>query len=277
MPSLIGQILQGATALAQGFHVTFRHLFRPTVTENCPDEPPHVAKRPRGRHFLERDKQGLEKCGGCLMCMAACPANCISIEVADNPAAHRISAGKRYAAVFTINYNRCTFCGDCVEACPNYAISQSRDFELASHNVTDLIYRKEQLLRPQRQVASDQLVEAVAKPVLTDCQVPPCGIAARTTRVDFTALPSRALKPVRNSHGNGIRWGISLSTGYFHSLQSRALFRKLISFSIITLCYKLVQKLPKASPVSGRGKFHLIEPSVGLTYWALVTAVFQED
>jgi len=148
MPSLIGQILQGATALAQGFHVTFRHLFRPTVTENYPEEPPHFADRYRGLHVLQRDEEGLEKCVACFLCAAACPANCIYIEAAENTAQRRISAGERYAAVYNIDYNRCIFCGYCVEACPTDAITHGHGFELASYNVTDLIYRREQLLAP---------------------------------------------------------------------------------------------------------------------------------
>ena len=148
MPSLLGQIVETAGALAKGFKVTFQHLFRPTVTENYPDEPPHFGERYRGLHVLQRDEQGLEKCVACFLCAAACPANCIYIEAAENTSERRISAGERYAAVYNIDYNRCIFCGYCVEACPTDAITHGHGFELASYNVTDLIYRKEQLLTP---------------------------------------------------------------------------------------------------------------------------------
>jgi NADH-quinone oxidoreductase subunit I len=146
MPTLLGQIVETAGALAQGFKVTFQQLFRPTVTENYPDEPPHFGERFRGLHVLQRDEQGLEKCVACFLCAAACPSNCIYIEAAENASDLRISAGERYAAVYNIDYNRCIFCGYCVEACPTDAITHGHGFELASYNVTDLIYRKEQLL-----------------------------------------------------------------------------------------------------------------------------------
>jgi NADH-quinone oxidoreductase subunit I len=146
MSSRVGQILQNVAALTQGFQVTLRHLFRPTVTENYPDEPPHFADRYRGLHVLQRDEEGLEKCVACFLCAAACPANCIYIEAAENSAERRISAGERYAAVYNIDYNRCIFCGYCVEACPTDAITHGHGFELASYDVTGLIYRKEQLL-----------------------------------------------------------------------------------------------------------------------------------
>ncbi|MGH7973264.1 MAG: NADH-quinone oxidoreductase subunit NuoI [Limisphaerales bacterium] len=148
MPSLLGQIAKTAGALAQGFKVTFRHLFRPTVTENYPDEPPHFGERFRGLHVLQRDEQGLEKCVACFLCAAACPANCIYIEAAENESERRISAGERYAAVYNIDYNRCIFCGYCVEACPTDAITHGHGFELASLNATNMVMRKEDMLVP---------------------------------------------------------------------------------------------------------------------------------
>ena len=156
MISVLSTIVETATALAAGFRVTLKNLLRPTVTENYPDEPPHFEQRYRGLHVLQRDEQGLEKCVGCFLCAAACPSNCIYIEAAENTAERRISAGERYAAVYNIDYNRCIFCGYCVEACPTDAITHGHGFELASYNVTDLIYRKEQLLAAAGTVTSDQ-------------------------------------------------------------------------------------------------------------------------
>ena len=69
-------------ALVKGFGVTFRNMFRKTVTENYPFEPVHFQPRYRGIHVLHRDENGLEKCVGCFLCAAACPANCIYIEAA---------------------------------------------------------------------------------------------------------------------------------------------------------------------------------------------------
>ena len=60
----------------------------------------------------------------------------------------RISGGERYAKVYNIDYNRCIFCGYCVEACPTDAITHGHGFEIASYNTSTLIYRKEQMLVP---------------------------------------------------------------------------------------------------------------------------------
>jgi NADH-quinone oxidoreductase subunit I len=67
---------------------------------------------------------------------------------AENTEETRISSAERYAKVYNIDYNRCIFCGYCVEACPTDAITHGHGFELAPYNLNELIYRKEKLLQP---------------------------------------------------------------------------------------------------------------------------------
>src|ERR1700684_3781703 len=146
MPSIVGEVAETFVTLFKGFSVTLRTMFRKTTTENFPEVPASVQPRYRGIHVLHRDESGLEKCVGCFLCAAACPARCIYIEAAENTDAQRISAGERYASVYNIDYSRCTFCGYCVEACPTAAITHGHGFELASLNATTLIQRKEDML-----------------------------------------------------------------------------------------------------------------------------------
>jgi NADH-quinone oxidoreductase subunit I len=146
MASAIQEVGSTFWALVKGFRVTFRNMFRPTTTEPYPSGPVNFEPRYRGIHVLQRDGDGLEKCVGCFLCSAACPANCIYIEAADNTDTKRISAGERYARVYNIDYSRCIFCGYCVEACPTDAITHGHEFQLAPYNLSALIYRKEQLL-----------------------------------------------------------------------------------------------------------------------------------
>ncbi len=146
MANIISEAGETFVALVKGFSVTFRNLWRRTVTENYPDEPVHFQPRYRGIHVLQRDEDGLEKCVGCFLCAAACPAHCIYIEAAENTDAKRISAGERYAKVYNIDYSRCIFCGYCVEACPTDAITHGHGFELATYDVSALVKRKEDLL-----------------------------------------------------------------------------------------------------------------------------------
>ena len=148
MPSKIADLIAAASALAKGMSVTLQEMLSPALTEGYPDAPPRLEARYRGAHVLQRDDNGLEKCVACFLCAAACPANCIYIEAADNTRPQRISAGERYALVYNIDYNRCIFCGYCVEACPTDAITHGHDFELASFDTASLIYRKERLLAP---------------------------------------------------------------------------------------------------------------------------------
>jgi NADH-quinone oxidoreductase subunit I len=143
---MIMETARTVKALAKGFSVTFRNMLRKTTTENYPDGPASIMPRYRGIHVLHRDEQGLEKCVGCFLCSAACPANCIYIEAGENTQRDRISAGERYAQVYNIDYSRCIFCGYCVEACPTDAITHGHGFELATYDINSLVYRKEQLL-----------------------------------------------------------------------------------------------------------------------------------
>ena len=146
-------VLKNIAAIAKGMSITFMEMFQPTTVENYPDgkgplRGARIEARFRGAHVLQRDENGLEKCVACFLCAAACPSNCIYIEAADNTAENRVSGAERYARVYNIDYNRCIFCGYCVEACPTDAITHGHGFELASFNVSDLIYRKEQMLAP---------------------------------------------------------------------------------------------------------------------------------
>ena len=135
MPSIIREAGETFVTLVKGFSVTFRNMLRKPVTENYPEEPVHFQPRYRGIHVLHRDESGLEKCVGCFLCAAACPARCIYIEAAENTDTQRIS-----------DYSRCIFCGYCVEACPTDAITHGHGFELATSNINSMIYRKEKLL-----------------------------------------------------------------------------------------------------------------------------------
>jgi NADH-quinone oxidoreductase subunit I len=156
MANILQEIGETFTTLVRGFSVTFKNMLRKPVTENYPDEPVHFEARYRGIHVLHRDEQGLEKCVGCFLCAAACPANCIYIEAAENTEKDRFSAGERYATVYNIDYSRCIFCGYCVEACPTDAITHGHGFELATYNINALVYRKEQLLESGPAVAASR-------------------------------------------------------------------------------------------------------------------------
>jgi NADH-quinone oxidoreductase subunit I len=107
-----------------------------------------VFPRFRGRHRLHRHENGLEKCIGCSLCAAACPADCIRVVAAENDPAHRVSPGERYARIYEINMARCIFCGYCEIACPFDAITLGNDYELSEISRDALVYTKDMLLEP---------------------------------------------------------------------------------------------------------------------------------
>ena len=101
---------------------------------------------PRAPPALHRHENGLEKCVGCSLCAAACPADCIRVVAAENTPDNRVSAGERYARIYEINMSRCIFCGYCELACPFDAITLGNEFEISEYSRDDLIYTKDMLL-----------------------------------------------------------------------------------------------------------------------------------
>ena len=130
-----------------GLKTTLARLIEGPMTVEYPEEKPPVYPRSRGRHKLHRfEDTGLEKCVGCSLCAAACPADCIRVVAAENIPGERVSAGERYASVYEINLSRCIFCGYCEIACPFDAITMSHEYEIADYDRSDLIFTKEMLL-----------------------------------------------------------------------------------------------------------------------------------
>ncbi len=136
----------------RGLGTTFGRFRETPTTVQYPEEKTPVYPRFRGRHKLHRfddsdpTHPNLEKCVGCSLCAAACPADCIRVVAAENDDEHRVSAGERYAAVYEINLSRCIFCGYCEIACPFDAITMGHEYELSDYDRTDLIFTKEMLL-----------------------------------------------------------------------------------------------------------------------------------
>jgi NADH-quinone oxidoreductase subunit I len=152
MHEFFKQVLDVIEPLKQGFATTGKHMLRPVVTYEYPEDRKPVADRARWRHILRRymegEHAGLERCIGCSLCSAACPSDCIYVEAAENTDSERYSPGERYAKIYQINMLRCIFCGMCEEACPTGAIVLTDDYELAEYTREAFIYNKERLLTP---------------------------------------------------------------------------------------------------------------------------------
>ncbi len=136
------------TELAKGLATTFKHIFRKPVTVSYPEQRLPLSPRYRGRQFLVKDEDGLERCVGCELCAVACPADAIFVEAAENDTEHPRSHGERFAARYEINMLRCIFCGMCEEACPEDAIYLEKNYELADYKRDAFIYTKDELVVP---------------------------------------------------------------------------------------------------------------------------------
>lgn len=144
--------------LVSGLALTFRYMFKPTVTLNYPYEKGPISPRFRGEHALRRYPNGEERCIACKLCEAICPAQAITIE-----AEPRVD-GSRRTTRYDIDMVKCIYCGYCQEACPVDAIVEGPNFEFATETREELLYDKEKLLsngdRWETELASNLAADA---------------------------------------------------------------------------------------------------------------------
>lgn len=132
-------------AMISGLFIVLKHMFKRPITVSYPEEKIPLPIRSRGRHYLTKWEDGLERCVGCELCAIVCPSQAIYVKPAQNDPDAPHSHGERYASDFQINMLRCIFCGYCEEACPTGAIILSGEYELSGYTRESLIYTKERL------------------------------------------------------------------------------------------------------------------------------------
>jgi NADH-quinone oxidoreductase subunit I len=126
--------------LVKGLAITGRHLFARKITVQFPEEKTPASPRFRGLHALRRYPNGEERCIGCKLCEAVCPALAITIETAER------ADNTRRTTRYDIDLTKCIFCGFCEESCPVDSIVETHILEYHGEQRGDLYYTKEMLL-----------------------------------------------------------------------------------------------------------------------------------
>jgi NADH-quinone oxidoreductase subunit I len=144
--------------LWKGLILTAKHLWRPKITIQFPEEKTPLSPRFRGLHALRRYDNGEERCIACKLCEAVCPAMAISIE------SEVREDGSRRTTRYDIDLTKCIFCGFCEESCPVDSIVQTHLLEYHGEQRGDLYMTKDLLLaigdRYEREIAQNRRIDA---------------------------------------------------------------------------------------------------------------------
>jgi formate hydrogenlyase subunit 6/NADH:ubiquinone oxidoreductase subunit I len=132
-------IAETAASVFEGMSITFSHLLRKPTTIQYPDK---IGGRPmaeslpdRYRGFLKVD---MEICTACLACMNDCPIDCIKIVTKKDETS---PTKERVLTQFDIDEAKCMYCGLCTEPCPTGAIHFTKEFERATEDINDLVFK----------------------------------------------------------------------------------------------------------------------------------------
>lgn len=122
--------------VAKGMMVTLKHLFRPPITVQFPEETRDIP--PRARTSLLWFE---ERCTGCSTCAQACPDGCILVATTPN------EDGTLHVDRYEIDFRLCMYCGLCTEACPYEAIQVGGGYTDATYDFNKLHRDKNELHR----------------------------------------------------------------------------------------------------------------------------------
>ncbi|MDH5357634.1 MAG: NADH-quinone oxidoreductase subunit NuoI [Gammaproteobacteria bacterium] len=144
--------------LLLGLKLTGRYLFAKKITVQYPEEKTPQSPRFRGLHALRRYPNGEERCIGCKLCEAVCPALAITIDTEPR------DDGSRRTTRYEIDLFKCIFCGFCEESCPVDSIVETRVFDYHFEQRGENIMTKDKLLamgdKYETQIAADRVADA---------------------------------------------------------------------------------------------------------------------
>ncbi len=140
-------------------------FLRRPVTRQYPETHREIPQRDRAFPLLLWDTEIDEPfCTGCHACERACPVECMTVLMKDNPihsSQDGPSSRRKIIDKFWIDYGRCMRCNICVEVCNFDAIAMNNTWqghELSVHDRSDLVMDLPQLLAQHRQGKIDEWV-----------------------------------------------------------------------------------------------------------------------
>jgi len=144
--------------------VTFSTMLRKPVTYEYPTFHRKVPERDRAFPILLWDYDIDEPfCTGCHACERACPVECMTVTMKDNPKfAEGKSKRRKIIDQFFIDYGRCMRCNICVEVCNFDAIAMNNTWaghELSTADRKDLILDLDQLLSQHKNKDPDKRIK----------------------------------------------------------------------------------------------------------------------
>jgi NADH-quinone oxidoreductase subunit I len=131
--------------------MTARAAFRKPVTIQYPTVHREIPNRDRAFPILIWDEEHDEPfCTGCHACERACPVECMTVVMKDNPK-QKTGESKRRKIIdeFWIDYGRCMRCNICVEVCNFEAIGMNNTWaghELSRFDRSELVMDLDRLL-----------------------------------------------------------------------------------------------------------------------------------
>jgi len=140
---MIGMLKSMGTTLAT--------TMRRPVTTQYPEVHRPIPERERGFPLLLWDEKIDEPyCTGCQACERACPVDCMTVTMRDNPL-FKSGESKRRKIVdtFWIDYGRCMRCNICIEVCNFDAIAMNNTWsgiELSVFDRQELVMDLDELL-----------------------------------------------------------------------------------------------------------------------------------
>lgn len=142
MKQYLRNSFDGIWTVLVGMKVTFKHLFKPSVTIQYPDVKLPMADRVRNRLYVNMDD-----CIGCDQCARACPVDCITIDTVKSLPTEDLgitSNGKKKAlwvTKFDIDIAKCCYCQLCVFPCPTECIYMTDVYEFSEFERDNLNYK----------------------------------------------------------------------------------------------------------------------------------------